>query len=679
MTDLSSLSTEQLLDLLKRKSAADSMPKPPKGVIIHGGDGKSYSASDPSISVERSQSIAGNADEGRAQMAEQEALRRRASGQDFGAARAAMPFYQGVSMGGGDEVASAAAALTQPGTFGDNYAVNQEMQRQELARERKENPVRSIAGEVAGGLATGIAASAGASLTASRFIPQAASGARGLAMRAGAGALDGVAYGATQGALSARSGERGEGAATGAMIGGAAGVAAPVVGATLRKGADVLRLSPVADRARDRIAYLLQRSRMSPDDVKRSLAEARADGQPEFTIADALGRSGRNEAGRLSRTASDFGDDMFRQAEQRQLGASRRVGTMLDEAATGQPGRTAQEVQGKILAVRGQEAKVNYDAARQAAGAVDVSGAIKAADDFLQPGASAMLRPQSGIADDSVESAVRRARAFLSDGKSQVTNFDAALRAKIEIDAMIERAAPSVQRQLIAVRNALDGALEQASAPYAQARNAFRSASQAADAVDTGADMYRSGRFEDNVNKFGAMDPRQQAAAKVGYASRAVEDVRGNPEADATKPLRGLDRQEELGAMFGPDINRKIGRERTMFETYGEIAKGSQTAGRIAEDVAGDGMGAQVGGVVMDAATFNGPGIARRALDAGLSALRGESEGTKQAIARIIMSNQPETVDELRQMLMARGVSNRNIDTIVRSLMLSTGQTIAAQ
>lgn len=127
---------------------------------------------------------------------------------------------------------------------------------------------------------------------------------------------------------------------------------------------------------------------------------------------------------------------------------------------------TAAQRTASLTAQRGASANANYGTAREAAGIVDPTSAIQAADDFLMPGASPVMNQSNNIADDSIESAVRRARSYLTD-------FNAALHSKQEIDAMIEGAKPAVQRQLIPIRNSLDEALGNASEPYAAARNTF--------------------------------------------------------------------------------------------------------------------------------------------------------------------------------------------------------------
>ncbi|WP_181700549.1 hypothetical protein [Chthonobacter albigriseus] len=202
-------------------------PAPPPGVIIHGSDGQSYVSDKPDVRVARDP----NASE-RDNAVAMTALRQRGETGGMGAAgRAAMPVFQGVSSAYGDEAVSALKGATDAAlgnsSFGDSYALSQEVQRQELDRQRTEHPLASTVGQVAGAvtqaplLAGGVAASQG--------LP--------LAGRIAAGAGAGVGYGALEG-FGAGSGldDRLSQAGMGAMIGGAAGAALPVVGEGLRRG-----------------------------------------------------------------------------------------------------------------------------------------------------------------------------------------------------------------------------------------------------------------------------------------------------------------------------------------------------------------------------------------------------------------------------------------------------------
>jgi hypothetical protein len=131
------------------------------------------------------------------------------------------PAFQGLSAGYGDEAVSALRglrAMLQGGSFGETYGVAQEAQRQNLAQERAEHPLRSTGGQIFGALAA-LPALAPA-LTAGATLP--------LAGRMAAGAGIGAGYGAAEG-FGSGSGLQGrlEGAAFGGGTGGVVGGAVP--------------------------------------------------------------------------------------------------------------------------------------------------------------------------------------------------------------------------------------------------------------------------------------------------------------------------------------------------------------------------------------------------------------------------------------------------------------------
>jgi hypothetical protein len=628
-------------------------------VVIHGAD-RSFISDRPEVNVARSASSVQDESSDLSMANQLSALQWRGARDDdrtAGAMRAALPVVRGIGQGWGD---NAIAAMSAP--MG-GYGRNQQILEQELARAYEERPITSAVSEAGGSLMTAIPA-AQAGMTATQFVPGQASGISGLAQRGSALALDGAAWGALYGSGAAREGERMEGAGMGGAIGAGAGVAAPVLASAGRGAANALGLTSRAARARDRIATLLNRARQTPDDLAASLQAAARDGQPDFTVGDAMGRTGRAEFGRLSRTASDTGDDVFRALETRQLGAQRRVSDAVDTAATGRRGYTSDMAQGDIISARNTLADQQYGAARGQAGTVDPTPAIRRADEFLTPGPASQVAQPSNIADDGVEATVRRARALLTDGDSIVSDFQTALRRKQELDAMIERASPTVQRQLIPIRNALDDSLATASQPYAQARDNFRRASQVAESVDTGRGMVGRSRYEDTMRTYGQMPAEQQAGARVGYGSRSVENVRrGSPAGDPTRTLRGLDAEQEIGTMFGPQLNRQIAREYDMHRSYHAVAGGSPTTSRLAEDAAGN---SGLAGAVTDAAGLNIGGLARRGLQSGLAIMRGETEPVRQQIARALLSNSPEEVVRLMQQ---RGASQQQVDMIARVLL----------
>jgi hypothetical protein len=568
-------------DDFKSEMAANAPP----GEIVHGAGGaqsvtgSNLTAQLPSGGNERDNAVT------------LEALRQRSQGRDLSApGRALAPVMQGLSFGLGDEAVAGATAAIRPGNPADEYRVAKEIQKQELERQRSEHPYGSAASEIGGGLMSGLGAfKAGA--TASRYVPQALQGARKFGANLLASAADGAGYGALTGFGS------GDGAADsalkgieGAGFGGAVGAGLPVVGKAVG-----LAASPVINPIRASLApesmagakwlQTFRRAGMEPEQVALALEQAHNDGQGGvFTAADALGHAGQRSLSAVTRIPHNERQAVVDFLDRRQAGQGRRISNALSEGFAAPD--TAAQREATLTAKRKAAADRNYGQARSDAGAVDVSPAIAKADEFLSP-SGVTFRPGSGIADDSVESAVRRARGYLTDGKSQVSDFSTALRSKRELDNLIDRASPSQQHLLVPIRDALDDQLAATSKSYANARDTFRRNSQAIEAVQTGRDAAVRGRYEDTIPAFQAMRPDQQSAFRAGYSDPLIAGTREAVGVNKARPLINDSTDAEFPAFAapgaGPQLGRRLARENTMFETAFQAKGGSGTAQNLAD------------------------------------------------------------------------------------------------
>lgn len=615
------------------------------------------------------------------------------AGSSFGGGRAgaaALGAADTASFGFGDELGAALGAGSE---YLASFITGQEPRSyDQLLREMRGQdtaaqgayPGTYLAGQVAGGVGQGIGlARAGLSLGANA----AARGAN-LGRVAGASAADGAIYGGIQGfgsgeGVESRLYNAGAGLIGGSVLGGAAPVAVAGAGAGFRTVAAPImsRLRPegYAERA---IGETVRRSGMLIDDITNSLEAARLDGQDMFTVADALGNAGQRRLASVVRTPNDARQFVTETLQQRQVGQTERLSNALSEGF-GAPDTAAQRI-GSLTTARNTAADANYEAARQGAGVVDPSRAIGVADDFLQPGASRLLPPQTNIADDSVEAAVRKARGYLTDGTSVLSDFNAAFRSKLELDAMIERASPSVQRQLIPIRNALDGALEQASPNYATARNAFRQQSQVIDAVETGiAAASPRTRAPDNINGFNAMTPDEQAAFRAGYVDpyiARVENASLGPTTNRARMLITGKTDQEFPAFAAPgmgdQMGNRIAREQRMFETANASLGGSRTADNLAD--------------AADLNTFD-PGIATtlfqgRPVAAAMQAIgrlitesQGISPGVAERIARALMETSPEAARDLLTASSGRAAASDASRAAIIGALLGTGSAGAGR
>lgn len=502
------------------------------------------------------------------------------------AGSAAMGAADATTLGFGDELASALGSAI---SGVPRQQVLNEM-RGDAAKAQEENPGSYLAGQVGGGLAQAAATGgAGFGLNAAR------TGA-GLGRVALGSALDASLYGGAYGAGSADGdiADRAIGAGKGAALGFATGGALPLAIAGGKAVASPV-LSPIMARLRPQdyadkaIQSGVRRTGMSTDDIVSMLTRAGADDQGMFNVADALGHHGGRMLSTVVRNPNDARQGIVDALTGRQMGQGERLSNFLAEGFAA-PDTAAQRA-ATLTAQRTAAANANYGAARAGAGAVDASGAVQAADDFLTPGVTGMMNPGTNIADDSIEAAVRRARSYLTDGNSVLSDFSASLRAKQELDAMIERAQPAVQRQIIPIRNALDDALANASPDYAQARDVFRQQSRAIDAIDTGRNA-ASGRSRapDNIATFQGMNPAEQSAFRAGYADPLIaknESMAIAPTTNKARSLMTTKTGQEFPEFAAPGqadrLGNRIAREQQMFETSNAALGGSKTADNLAD------------------------------------------------------------------------------------------------
>lgn len=489
------------------------------------------------------------------------------------------------SLGFADEIA--AGLGTGFGMLGDYE--------QELARQRgidsadaEDRGGYRLTGQIAGGVGGGVGLARNGMSIAANAVNRGASLGRVAAASAGEGAILGGLHGFGSGEdVGGRLASAGIGAGTGLVAGGVAPLAVAGIQQLGGMAAAPITARLFPDRYSQRaIGEGLRRSGMSVDDVAEALARSQADDQGMFTVADAMGNSGQRMLSTVARNPSDARQGVVEALQARQVGQGDRLASILADGFDAAD--TAAQREAKLIAQRTATANANYGAARSGAGTVDPTKAIEAADDFLGLGGSLA---RTNIADDSIESAVARARSYLTDGKSVVTDFSAALRSKQELDAMIEGARPAVQRQLIPIRNALDDALEAASPDYSQARNMFRQQSKAIEAIDTGRGA-ASGRMRaaDTIGQFSRMTPEEQAAFRSGYADNLIGRIESSsmsPTTNKARPLITPKTGEEFPALAvpgrGDQLGNRIAREQRMFETANHALGGSRTADNFAD------------------------------------------------------------------------------------------------
>ena len=507
----------------------------------------------------------------------------------------------------------------------------------------EEHPVANAAASIAGSVHGGGVTGRGLATAAERVAPAVVNRLAG----SFAGRMAGdAASGLVQGGLSAFGHDEdvGTGAGIGAAVGGLARPVTSLAGGALSSLGSLVGLGNNS-RAQNAIAQAILRSGRSSDDVADDVARAAQQGQPEYMVADALGNSGQRMLTGVARSPGDMRQEIAETLQRRQAGQTDRLVNALSEGFDAP--QTAAQTRTGMTAARDAAADINYNNARNAAGVVDPTAAIQSADNFLQPGATGVMSKESNIADDSVEALVRRARGYLTDGNNVLTDFNASLRAKRELDRLIARN-PDV-RELYPIRNALDDALASTSQPYAAARDQFRRESQAINAIDQGtaASSART-RAADNIDQFNQLAPDQQQPFRVGYVDPLMAKTEAASMSPTTNKARALitgKTEQEFPAFAAPGrgdvMGERIAREQRMFETANQALGGSRTADNLADATEMMGFDPTILGIAGNALTGNFRSAGMQALQRGVNVVQGRNQGTRDMIARMLLQSDP--------------------------------------
>lgn len=593
---------------------------------------------------------------------------------------AGMNWTDAATGGLASKAASAAnAAIRAPftdKTFGEEYEDILGSVKSARERYQQENPRSSLASAIGGGVIGGGQLTSAAGNVASRLMPNVANRLnQGIVGRTFTDILGGAGFGAVSGY------GYDEGVGKGALIGGGLGaVTRPLLaagGSVINSLGGLMGLGNHG-RAQTAIADAVARSGRSAQEITDDLARAAQAGQPEYMVADAMGNAGQRMLTGVARSPGDMRQTIAETLQARQAGQGERLVNAVSEGFNAP--QTAAQARNAMTAARDAAAEVNYRAARGSAGTVDPTAAIQAADDFLTPGATRLMNPGNNIADDSIESAVRRARSYLTDGNSVLTDFDAALRAKWEMDTMIENASGKIQARLIPIRNALDDALATASQPYEAARDTFRQQSQAINAIDEGAAATSARtRAADNIPQFQAMNAEQQGAFRTGYADPIIarlEAASSSPTTNKARQLLTTKTAQEFPAFAAPgqgqQLGERIAREQTMFETANAALGGSRTADNLSDIADISGFDPTVIGSLL-----SGGGIKAAALQAltrSANALSGRNTQTRDLIAQALMETAPTRANAQLLQAVQRGENlSRMQQQLIRALI--TGGT----
>jgi hypothetical protein len=560
-----------------------------------------------------------------------------------------------------------------------------------------------LAGQVAGGIGGGVGlAKSGLSLGSNAI-----NAGRGLPAVMGASAVDGAAIGALQGFGSGEGlDDRAVQAAQGAALGGVVGGAVPAVVAGAQTVGKPL-VAPIMARLRPQeyanaaMSDAARRSGMTADDIANAIRGAKADGQGEFMVADALGNSGQRMMTTVTRTPNEMRQSISEQLLGRQMDQGRRVAGALGDAS-GSP-LSASQLDEMLKAQRAADAAKNYAPVKVDTTAIDVSPAVGVANRAISPAADNLaqaagavptdLAARAGIETaeasirDPIRQALKDARSYLASDRLTVTNVEKAFRAKTNIDDMIADATAQGRGGLVAelkpMQEALDAALARTSKPYAAARDAYSQSSGVIDAIGKGRELAAPrNRTQDVLSTFGAMTPEQQQAARVGFFDPLITQAqqRAGTMSDSARPFTSNAMREQLPAIAAPReaarLERRLGRELTMSETARAALGGSKTADNLADAAE---MSKFDPGVITNLVR----GRPVDAIMAALSRVGSEAKGMPprvvEQIGRVLAETNPEAARALLNQASTKGASNDRIRAAIVNALTASGSTAVAR
>jgi hypothetical protein len=607
----------------------------------------------------------------------------------------------GMTLGASDEILAGLETpieMVRQGTFspveGFKYAKAFQDERNKQARDA--TGLLGNVAELAGSVLTGgnIANAGGTLLRAGQSLPA----------RAGAMAGEGAAYGGVSG-FNEGDGftDRLKGAAGGAAAGGLLGGAIPAVGAAARTVASPV-VSNIAARidpegsARARVARAIGESGQTPAGLASELQNASAAGQGEFALADAMGNPGQRLLSTVARAPGEGRTRVVETMNARQAGQAERVGGQIDEALGAD--QTGRQFSAQRLAQARRDAGPLYRQANEYP--IQWNDRI---EQFVQDPV-AQKAFNRGIEIQRLESLannpVHNPRDFTAAGYAEATGAPDVLAAgpnmrsldaiKKGLDDILEgyrdKTTGRLQldeygRSIDQVRRSLLNELDAISPVYRQARAAYAGPASEREAVNFGQQAASRGRAADNLDTFGRLNAPQQGAYRIGYADKLAEGVeRGAEGVNAARKFTSGKYQEELPALSlhqGPsrpgdvdELTRRLGRERTMFETRRQATGGSQTAENLADQAENQ----------IDPRVFSNLlrgdllGAGRQAFMGAGNVVGGNTPAVRGLLADMLLSRDGATVENLMRNLgrdATRGRAREEVMTRINRGLLSGG------
>ncbi|KPH09107.1 hypothetical protein CO657_19830 [Rhizobium acidisoli] len=655
-------------------------PAPPPGEIIHGKD-RSYISDHPEINTTRP------ADDptGRDTAVTMDALKTRGNNADSlvdNILRKEAPLGQGYLFGGADELTSlivGGANKLMGGDFTDSFSRAQELQRQELARQREEHPIGSVATEIVGGLGSGISLAKNGVTVVGRM---ANNGLRNIIPRMIAGAGEGAAYGGISGLFGADGGMQNrtnqaiENLPIGAALGAAAVPATDLVRAIFGRVAPIFNRNP-DERGDTLTARRLMQDNQTPEMLASAVEEAQAAGQNEYRAVDAAGRNSQRLVAMAAKTPGEARNGIVDDLTNRQEGQAGRMRTIVTDAL-GQ-GDNAFQTERSIIAARQAAAQPRYDAAYanpapQGQFYTDMLGrqSVREALPVLERTAAERQMPITDLFTEvpSPNPQTQEVPTGLVDAagnpmtRTETVNSNVRIPTargwdfiKRELDARVNQLYNSgdttAAEAIKETRNALREQLANDVPGYREALANYSDNSAALEAVQTGRDLVTAGNADEARAAYGALNEGQRDLAKTGAARELTQKI-DKPDLgrDRTRIFNTPDMQGRMDTLVDDPVVRalfgdRLGREQDMARAARTITGGSSTYENFADGEAVGDAGSAIIALMTGHPIRAASMLGGRALNTFTRAATGMNDQVAGRISDYLMSTDPEQIRSL--------------------------------
>jgi hypothetical protein len=475
--------------------------------------------------------------------------------------------------------------------------------------------------------------------------------------------------------------ERLKGAAIGGGVGTALGATLPAVAPVFGGAARMFQVPRLRDPNKimtEQVAKVARDAGVTMEELGNRMAAARAAGQTDFTIADALGKEGQRKLAAMAKTPGPARESITETLTARDLNMPQRVSDTVQRKLAGTQG-TAEQAREALINQASTEAAPLY---RQAEGVTTWSPRLQEFWDHpdIQRGLAHGVRRQA-------RDAVGTGRPF-DPNDYGITNFNAAgdpiitgvpnmrsiQAAKVGIDEMIDANRNQITGRLTAegrslanMQRRLLSEVDQINPVYRQARQAYSGPMQVEEAIRFGREMPGRGLAADTTRQYAARPPHQQAGIRIGYADAVTEPLQrtGNlPTILREKSLKGQQELEAMSPMGPATLRENLAREEIMQRTSRAALGGPQTAENLA-DMANAPGGMEALGLAGQAVSGNFMGALRGGKEMLSRIGRGESEAQRSAIARALLANEPAAVAAMQARIAEHELRRRGVNPFV--------------